>query len=406
MHAPLTFADLDPRAADYASRVVDRLLQAAVQRGASDIHLDAQGKVAGISLKWRIDGNLVAIGNVTDGTSASIVARIKALARLITYRYDIPQEGRMTIGAQGLEARVGTLPTLHGERVVIRLVAKRTGDWLPAQLGLPVEALTAIHREMRSESGVVLITGTAGAGKTTTAYACLRSVLQESTRQRSVVTLEDPIEAELRGACQSQINQAAGYDWSSGLKALLRQDPEVTMVGEIRDAETAAMVFQAALTGQLVITTMHARSAADALRRLLDMRVPPHHLLSGLSLLLCQRLLRGACPNCSAGRLRIDAERDGHSQPSASREQKSGIDCSEPCATCGGTGSSGRVLLVEQFPPLEGELARSLWEDGDTRTLASVAQSLGMQTLATLAVQAARVGRIHANETLRYGLEG
>ncbi len=307
------------------------------------------------------------------------MARLKALARLITYRYDIPQEGRMTFGDSALEARVGTLPTLHGERVVIRLIAKQTGEWLPEQLGFTCDILSALRRELHSDSGVVLITGTAGSGKTTTAYACLRAVLHDTAPQRSVVTLEDPIEAELAGACQSQINQTVGYDWSDGLKALLRQDPEVTMVGEIRDAQTAAMVFQAAMTGQLVITTMHARSAADALRRLLDMQVPPHHLLSGLNLLLCQRLLRGACADCR--------------------------DSAGMCATCGGGGYAGRVLLAEQLPPLEGELARTLWQAADTRSLDRIAQSLGMRTLDTLTTEAVRAGHVHANETVRYGLD-
>lgn len=399
MHSPLTFDDLDPRATDYATRVVDRILQTAVTRGASDIHLDAQGKVGGVSLKWRIDGDLRAVGSLPDGESTSIVARIKALARLITYRYDIPQEGRMTFGAPALEARVGTLPTLHGERVVIRLIAKQTGEWLPEQLGLSSDVLSTVRRELHSDSGVVLIAGTAGSGKTTTAYACLRAVLHDAAPQRSVVTLEDPIEAELVGACQSQINQAVGYDWSAGLKALLRQDPEVTMVGEIRDAETAAMVFQAAMTGQLVITTMHARSAADALRRLLDMQVPPHHLLSSLSLMLCQRLLRGACADCS------NAQRQVGSDGEARDDLRQGSGSLRECATCGGSGYAGRVLLAEQLPPLAGELARNLWQASDSRSLARIAQSLGMRTLDTLTTEAVRAARVHANEAVRYGLD-
>ncbi|MEO8268848.1 MAG: ATPase, T2SS/T4P/T4SS family, partial [Aureliella sp.] len=206
MHAPLAFDDLDLRASEYAAHVVDRILQTAVMRGASDIHIESQGKASVISLKWRIDGDLLAAGSLPDGESTSILARIKAMARLITYRYDIPQEGRMTFGAQALEARVGTLPTLHGERIVIRLIAKQTGEWLPEQLGLPSDILTALRRELNSDSGVILLAGTAGSGKTTTAYASLRAVLQDANLTRSVVTLEDPIEAELAGACQSQIN--------------------------------------------------------------------------------------------------------------------------------------------------------------------------------------------------------
>ncbi len=382
-----TFDDLDPRKDDYATLVVERLMRGAVSVGASDIHLDATP--TGVCIKWRVGGDLLSLAQVPDGVSAKILARVKALARLVTYRHDIPQEGRIQLEAQALEARVGTLPTLHGERAVIRLVAKRTQAWYPEHLGLDDESLRRLLDGLRRASGVLLISGTAGAGKTTTAYAALREVLKADQYQRSIVSLEDPIEAEIVGVSQSPINPAVGYDWTSGLKALLRQDPEVMLVGEIREPETAAVVFQAAMAGQLVITTMHARSAADGLRRLLDMQVPAHHLRSALNVLVCQRLVRGRCQACNGAGLLAGEDNQ--------------VD--QPCIGCQGSGCQGRVLLAEVLPPIEGEMARRILQDADTGTLTQAAQSLGMRSLATLAEDAIAANTISAREIARHFIE-
>jgi type II secretory ATPase GspE/PulE/Tfp pilus assembly ATPase PilB-like protein len=282
-----------------------------------------------------------------------------------------------------LEARVGTLPTLHGERAVVRLASSRRELRSLQELGLTDSTLNQTRQAVGSASGVVLICGPAGAGKTTTAYACLRELSIVNQSPRSLVTLEDPIEIELPGAAQSQINPSVGYDWASGLKALLRQDPEVMLVGEIRDAATAEVVFDAALTGQLVITTLHARSVADAVRRLLDMQIPPHHLQSGLNLLMCQRLLRAAC-SCQ-----LQTLRDINEILSA-------------CPICSGSGYTGRFLLTEVFPKIEMELARALRADTGTKQLESIAKSAGMITLLQQATEACAVGKTTSAELKRH----
>lgn len=375
---------LDPAHDSYAVTIVDRILKSAVASRVTDIHFELNRDQT--LLLWRVDGTLVDLGSVPNGRTTSILNRIKALARLVTYRSDVPQEGRLIVPELELEARVGTLPTLHGERAVIRLASGRKRLRTLSELGLMDSTLVQIRQAISSASGVILIGGPAGAGKTTTAYACLSELASEGLSIRSLVTLEDPIEIEFPGAAQSQINPAVGYDWAAGLKALLRQDPEVMLVGEVRDAATATMVFDAAITGQLVITTMHARTAADAIRRLLDMQVPSHHLLTGLNLLTCQRLLRTTC----------DCQRI---EPRPSEEVP------KVCPACGGSGYKGRFLLAEVFPKVEMELARALMADTNPKQLESIAKSAGMKTLLQQATEACADGRTTSAELRRHFTE-
>lgn len=371
---------LDPAQDSYATVILDRILQAAITARATDVHFELHRQQT--LLHWRVDGTLVDLGSVPNGKTTSILNRIKALARLVTYRCDIPQEGRLILPVFQLEARVGTLPTLHGERAVIRLATGQRKLLGLQELGLNEDIAERLQSAISASSGVVLISGPAGSGKTTTAYACLRDMLHSDASPRSLVTLEDPIEIELPGIAQSQINPSIGYDWASGLKALLRQDSEVMFVGEIRDASTAAVVFEAAMTGQLVITTMHARSAADAIRRLLDMQIPSHHLLSGLNLLACQRLLKSTCE--------CQVELVDESEKSAA------------CPVCGDSGYTGRFLLSELFPRIEKELARAILSDADSRQLETLARAAGMINLEQQAHEAVARQRTTVTELRRH----
>ena len=289
-------AQLDPTGDTYAVQLVDRFLQLAVERRASDVHIDAAP--TGLILRLRIEGTLHEIGQVPRGSQASVAARLKSMAGLLTYREDIPQEGRLTFGVPRREARVVTFPTLHGERTVLRMVPSDSDQRQIEQLGLTQSQLEQHLAALASVSGVLLITGAVGAGKTTTAYALLRRLA--GAMNRCVVTLEDPIECEVPGIAQSQIDPHVGFNWQSGLKSLLRQDPEVMFIGEIRDAHTAQVAFRASMSGQLVVTTMHARSVKEAWMRLLDMQVPSQHLTYGLKLLTCQELVPQAC-DCEHG---------------------------------------------------------------------------------------------------------
>lgn len=351
----LGFQSLDPTAETYASATLDRLLAAAATAGASDVHLEQSG--TRILLRWRVDGELFELGSIADGTITQLLSRIKSISRMISYRRDVPQEGRMTLATNlgPLDARVSTLPLIDGERVVIRLARRQASRWLPEDLGLPLATLQRLQLVLQQSSGVILIVGPAGAGKTTTAYACMRHLVQQA-RIRSLVSLEDPVESNLPGVAQSQINSGTGYSWSDGLKAVLRQDPEALLVGEIRDDETARVVFQAAMTGQLVVTTMHARSPADGLRRLLDMQVPVHHLRSALDFLVCQKLDNNSATVSSDSATRGDENSSEHAA----------------------MGSFKRQLLAELLPPIEGDLSQALLNNAGTRELDMIARQMGM----------------------------
>lgn len=365
---------LNPRDVNYATRFVELLLAAAQQVKASDIHL--QPTAAGLEVRWRLDGVLQAVGEFPRGEATDIAARLKVLARLLTYRTDIPQEGRIPADNARIEMRVSTFPALHGERVVIRLFIAPQELLQIADLGLPTDIASSLEQALARTSGAVLITGPAGGGKTTTAYACLRYVVRSTGGARSIVSLEDPIEVALAGVSQSQVNPAAGFDLASGLRALLRQDPEVVLLGEIRDQATAAAVFQAALTGQLVLSTFHAGSACEAISRIAQMGIAPYLLRSGLGLLIQQRLLRRLC-DCARG--------------------------SEPvgCSLCQQSGYRGRIATAELLPPLTNEIAAAVLRNADATELQTIVEAAGMIPLRQRTQQLLAAGITSPVEVLR-----
>lgn len=370
---------LDNTATDYAIRFVDLALAAAREQRASDVHF--QPTAAGLTVRWRIDGVLQTVGEFPRGKAADVVSRLKVLAQLLTYRTDIPQEGRIQPSSE-CEMRVSTFPTLQGERAAVRLFAADKQFLFVDDLGLPAEIEKSLLAALAETSGAVLITGPAGSGKTTTAYACLRNVARTSRQGRSLVSLEDPIESAIDGVAQSQVNAAAGFDLPTGLRSLMRQDPEVILVGEIRDAETAATVFQASLTGHLVLSTFHAGGAAAAVSRLIDMGIEPYLIRSGLRAMLHQRLVRRLC-YCAV------------EQPD--REQWLGLSIgraftAQGCADCMQTGYRGRLVLAEQLPPLEGDLGRAVLDRSDAVHMQQLATTAGMTTVFQRACSAAEAG--------------
>ena len=291
-------AALDAKSEGYAAQFVDTLLEAAHRLGRK--RCARAPTPEGIDVAVRIDGVLQSWGTFAAGEVSNVVTRLKVLADLLTYRTDVPQEGRV---------RNRNLPPKCASAAFQRSTAKRPscGSLLP-KVAIRFQTIwdyrrscSRLRKILDETSGALLITGPAGSGKTTTAYACLREAVRQSKGGRSIVTLEDPIEVALSGVAQSQVNPRAGFDLAAGLRSLLRQDPEVILVGEMRDAETAGVAFQAALTGQLVLTTFHAGSSAGAISRLLDMGLEPYVLRSGIQAVICQRLVRKLCQCAAAG---------------------------------------------------------------------------------------------------------
>ena len=265
------------------------------------------------------------------------------------------------------------------------------------ELGLPVDIEPALQRLLERRNGLLLITGPAGSGKTTTAYACLREIVRSSGATRSIASLEDPIESVVPGVAQSQINAVAGFDYATGLKSLMRQDPEVIFVGEIRDQNTAMTAFQASLTGQLVLTTFHSSSAAGAISRLSDMGIEPYLLRSGVVGIVGQRLLRRLCA-CATQNIGANN--------TAPTELALGIKVARAfqpvgCNKCGGTGYRGRMIISELLQPDLGGLGRAILSRGDATEIEALAVQAGMTSLWQRALQAIEAGQTSPAEVRR-----
>jgi len=274
-----------------AVEIVARLLSTAHERGASDLHLDPTED--GITVSLRRDGVLSTLETLDADLGPNLVGRLKALADLLAYRTDVPQEGRIAADRTeiGVEVRVATFPAIGGERVALRFDAPDGAPAEIADLGLPGDVADDLTRAVEQPEGLILLTGPSGSGKTTTLYSIVRH-LAKLTPRRSIVTVEDPVERRIAGVTQTEVNRPAGLDFARALRSLLRQDPDVILVGEIRDAETAAIALEAGLTGHLVASTIHAGTGRQVYARLLEMGTEPFVIATAVKGVLAQRLLR------------------------------------------------------------------------------------------------------------------
>lgn len=348
---------------------VDDLLAIATTARASDLHLVPRRN--GLEITWRRDGVLEHLGSWPAELAPNVLSRLKVLAELLTYRTDLPQEGRLRTSPTAIEMRLSTFPTIYGEKGVVRFFMSSGRYESLEQLGLPADIHEQLRQELAETSGCVIFTGPAGSGKTTTAYACLREIQRLFHGGKSLVSLEDPVETELPGVSQTQVLRPAEFTYAMGLRSLMRQDPDVVFVGEIRDHDTAEMVFQASLTGHLVLSTLHAGSAAQGVTRLRDLGVPPYLLKSGLRAVLCQRLLRRRC-GCEAG-----------------------------CDKCWHSGFHGRLLISELFrADMLPESVQEL-EGLPVTALAQRARDAGMKELASAAHFAIEQGHTTLAEVWR-----
>ena len=306
-------------------RMLNALLTQAAKDGASDIHIEPYERSS--SVRFRVDGALREVVQPNRALHAALISRLKIMAELDIAEKRLPQDGRISlrIGGRAIDVRVSTLPSAHGERAVLRLLDKTESRFTLEGLGMSGDVLSSFDRLIRQPHGIVLVTGPTGSGKTTTLYASLGRM---DTASMNVLTVEDPVEYELPGIGQTQVNARIDLTFAKALRSILRQDPDVIMIGEIRDHETAQIAIQASLTGHLVLATVHTNDAVSSVTRLIDMGVEPFLLSSSLLGTLAQRLVRRLCPHCK----RQGA--DGHWHPVG-------------CEHCGMTGYKGRTGVYE-----------------------------------------------------------
>ncbi len=283
-----------------AVEIVDDLLGRAVRLGAGDVHFDPLDTC--MLVRFRCDGQLHDVEELPAEVAPNIVGRLKSLAGLLTYRLDVPQEGALRMPAAhdngSVDFRVATFPTVRGERVVVRIFRPEAAGMAPEELGLGKDIVTTLQNAVAGPDGLIIVTGPAGSGKTTTLYSLLEHIRRRDPG-RSVITLEDPVERRIDRVTQIQVNPYGELNYIRCMRSILRQDPQVIMLGEIRDAETARVCAEAALTGHLILTTMHSGNATGALVRLLEMGVAAYQLVSAVSVIVGQRLLRKLCTPCA-----------------------------------------------------------------------------------------------------------
>lgn len=322
-------------------RLINGLIAEAIRTAASDIHVEPfEDRVA---IRYRIDGVLKETASVAPKLASPLVSRIKVMSRLDIAERRVPQDGRLTLtlGGKAVDVRVSTLPSRHGERVVLRLLDNSETRFSLADLGMPEDVQEAFETALAQPNGIILVTGPTGAGKTTTLYAGLNR-LNEQTR--NILTVEDPIEYAIDGIGQTQVNAKVGMTFAAGLRAILRQDPDIVMVGEIRDVETAEIAVQASLTGHLVLSTVHTNSAIAAIARLRDMGVESYLLASTLTAIVAQRLVRRLCPHCREAYPARPAERRWLG---ASKDEEVTLYQPKGCDHCNHLGFIGRTGLYE-----------------------------------------------------------
>jgi general secretion pathway protein E len=357
-------------------RLVNSLIARAVERGASDIHLEPAEKE--FRARYRLDGVLHPVETPPREWQAAIISRVKLMAKLNIAERRLPQDGRIQLKILGrdVDLRVSTLPTLHGESVVMRLLDRSESDRYDlARLGLPEDLQGRVEHFSALPYGMFLVTGPTGSGKSTTLYSTLKRM---NTTERKVITIEDPVEYQIDGVNQIHVNPQIGLTFASGLRHIVRQDPDVIMVGEIRDRETAEIAIRAALTGHLVLSTLHTNDAPSAVTRLVDMGVENYLLTSALVGVLAQRLVRVNCGSClREERISADAMR------------AMGLEVSEPerriargarCEACAHTGFRGRVGIFELME-IDEEIRKQILANADSSHLARTARAKGMRTL-------------------------
>jgi len=387
-------------------KLVNSLLFEAVTSQASDIHV--QPDELQLLVRYRIDGILHDAHTLPKSMQNEVLSRIKVIGGMNIAEKRLSQDGRATVevGNRAIDLRLASMPTNHGERIVIRLLEKDSRIETLSQLGMSDDHVTQLRKLIQFEHGMFLVTGPTGSGKSTTLYSALREL---NTRDRNVVTLEDPIEYQLEGISQTQINTKKGMTFASGLRSILRQDPDVIMVGEIRDEETAMMAIQSALTGHLVFSTLHTNDAASAVTRLMDLGIEPYLVASSLLGVLAQRLVRKNCPNCTvpyspdAEELRtVGLSNPEVSQPTACMNNavQGRFAKGQGCEVCRQIGFKGRFAISELLIASEA-IRDQIHHRASASQITRTATEHGMQTMRCNGLEKAAQGLTTLAEVAR-----
>ncbi len=393
------------------AKLVDTLLEHAVIGGASDIHIEPTTK--SLDVRYRIDGILRKTVTLPTVIQRAVISRIKILSNLKIDEQRLPQDGRFhgTYGDREIDFRVSTLPTVNGEKIVMRILDKSTSILTLEQLGLKGKAFEVIQMNIHKPHGMTLVTGPTGAGKSTSLYAIIGIL---NNVGMNIVTLEDPVEYYIDGINQAQINPQIEFTFASGLRSIVRQDPDVIMVGEIRDFETADMAVHAALTGHIVLSTLHTNDAAGAIPRLIDMGVEPFLLASSINTIIAQRLARRICPHCKT-EIKVPKEITAEINDvikNAPKDLQKQMEKSDSisvykgmgCEFCNQTGYKGRIGIFEVLP-VEGEVENLIIKKAPASDIEKAAVEAGMTTMKQDGVLKAINGLTTLEEVWRVTLE-
>lgn len=377
-------------------RLVNHMIAKAAKAGASDIHIEPYKDR--LLVRYRIDGILYEMLSPPRGLQSALVSRIKVMAGMNIAEKRVPQDGRaqVRIGDQEIDLRISTVPTGFGERLVMRLLNKSGYFLALSEFGMPKETLDRLNRIIRQTHGIVLVTGPTGSGKTTTLYAGLSEI---NSPEKNIITIEDPVEYNLSGIGQIQVNPKTGVTFARGLRSIVRQDPDVILIGEIRDFETAAIAIQSALTGHLVFSTLHTNDAAGAVTRLADLGVEPYLISSSVNTIIAQRLVRVLCPECKEA-FNLTAEDAGSLGGNAEALIGSPLFRPKGCPACFHTGYSGRQAIFEILD-LDDRLKSLILTTSDAIKIREAALEKGMVTLRQDGMSKVRQGITSIREVLR-----
>jgi type IV pilus assembly protein PilB len=364
---------------------VNQIISGAIKLGASDIHFESFEQI--YRIRYRVDGRLREIYNLSKSKSLSIASRIKIMANLDISEKRRPQDGKIRFGYNNdhIDLRVSSLPTSFGEKIVLRILNKSQIQLDLTVLGFDKDQLDLLKRKISLPYGMILVTGPTGSGKTTTLYAALQQI---HTPEKNILTIEDPVEYNLEGINQSNVKPEIGYDFAAALRSFLRQDPDVIMVGEIRDQETAEIAIRSSLTGHMVFSTLHTNDSISAITRLIDMGIEPFLVSSSLKLIIAQRLVRRLC-DCKM--------KSGDGDPSDNGPQ---IYEKKGCARCNYTGYKGRTAIFE-FLEITENIADMISQKVSTKAIKMAAMENGFKSLKELGIEKINLGLTTYDEVLR-----